>query len=64
MSLTLKEKAAELFDRFYYSENMSYISKSKAADIAIEHALICAKEIKKYGNRKFWHDVEEELKKL
>ena len=45
MSLNPKEKAVELFDKFYHSENMIYVNEKIRAELVIEHSLICVRDI-------------------
>jgi hypothetical protein len=63
--MTPKEKAKELFDKFYLQTE--YYINCGCEFLAKENALICVDEILEFHDRidvKYWKEVKQEIEKL
>ena len=61
--MTPKEKAKELYEKFYYQLPSDLMDKVQDCT-AYECALIAVEELIKETGSKYWYDVKQEIEKL
>jgi len=62
--MTPKEKADELFNKYYSYLKSNLMNDKEAIDDAKQCALIAVDEVIKETGSKYWYEVKQEIEKL